>query len=82
MSEQTKAAMDAAIAAHVADETDGDTLSSYVLQTMTTSIELMGENQSGFIRFISDRQQWVTSLGLIDYARVQLHHAMLTVDDG
>jgi hypothetical protein len=81
VSDQTKAAMDAAIAAHVADETAGDIIAGYVMQVTTTSVELMDEEKSGFIRFCAEHQTWVTTLGLTDYMRVQQHRAMLDSED-
>lgn len=39
MSEQTKAHLEAAIAAHIADECDGDHATSWVVVTDTTSLD-------------------------------------------
>lgn len=81
MSEQTKADLDAAIAAHVADEAEGAIIASYVLQTDFTSIALMDEEATGFMRFTSEHQSLTATLGLITYARRQLDHFMTHDED-
>ena len=45
MSDVTKAALDAAIAAHVADEYDGDMVTAWVVVTETTTLGMLDEGE-------------------------------------
>ncbi|KUF07178.1 hypothetical protein [Leucobacter sp. G161] len=66
MSEQTKAALDAALEAHIADECDG-MLTAYILQAEYTSPHLMDDRSTGYFRAIGERQSFTTTLGLTRY---------------
>lgn len=69
MSEQTKAALDAAIEAHIADECEGGIVTGYVLQTQYTGMEFLEERMTGYLRMVHETQNFTTTLGLIHYMR-------------
>lgn len=77
MSAETKAALDAALEAHVTDEADvsGAICTGYVLQAQFTSHALVGEGLTGYMRFVQEGQNFTTSLGLSLYMNRQLEHA-------
>ena len=77
MSEQTKAALDAALAAHVADECDGGILTGYITQAQYTDMDLMEDGSTGYLRVQADNQIFTTSLGLTAYLHKQMEQAML-----
>ena len=86
MSKATKAALDEAVAAHVADESDeadGAILTGYVCQTQFTSMSLMDEELTGYQRIIQDGQNLTTTLGLMHYGQRMLDQYVITtlVDD-
>lgn len=64
--------MDAAIAAHVADECDGATLTGYVLQTQSTTLDMLSDGLTGYLRCVADGQGFTTSLGLARYVGLAL----------
>lgn len=68
MSEQTKQALEAAVAAHVAEETDGDLATAWVIIAETTSLEEMDDNRSSFYIDTRDLQSLYTSDGLLYHA--------------
>jgi hypothetical protein len=64
MSAATKAALDAAIEAHVADEMDGAMVSAYVLNTVSQRIESLDRNSSSYYAEFSDNQDHHVGIGL------------------
>jgi hypothetical protein len=72
MSADTKAALDAALAAHIADETEGNILTGYVCQTQFTSMELIDEQMTGYQRIIAEDQNLTTTIGLMHYGQRML----------
>ena len=72
MSAETKAALDTALAAHIADECKGALLTSYVCQTEFTSMELIDEEMTGYQRMIAEGQTLTTTLGLMHYGQRML----------
>lgn len=68
MSEQTKAALDAAIATHIADELDGDFATAWVILAETTTLEQMDDNRSSFYIDVRDTQSLYTTDGLLYHA--------------
>lgn len=74
MSEQTRAALDAA---HVADEYDGDMVTAWVIVTETTSIGMLDAGEGSMVIETRDLQSTYLTQGLL--------HAALNVngaDDG
>ncbi len=80
MSDATKAALDAAIAAHIADECDGGTLTGYVIQAQYQDISMMDENLTGYLRIVAEGQGFTTSLGLARHLAVRLDAAAIEDD--
>lgn len=81
MSAETFAAMEAAIAAHVADDLkdDGTTiLTGWVMQCTTSKAdpEFIDSGLTGFVRYVPDNQSMVTSLGIIDYTHHMIRVAL------
>lgn len=68
MSESTKAALDQAIAAHVADEYDGDMVTAWVIVTETTSIEMLDEGIGSMVIASKDMQSNYLTEGLLHAA--------------
>lgn len=81
MSEQTKAALDNAIAAHFADEQDGAILTGYVLQAKGQGFTDVDDDQVRLLRAVAEQQDYITTLGLIDWVRVVAHHNAFLNDD-
>jgi hypothetical protein len=77
MSAATKATLDEAIAAHFADEQDGALLTGYVLQAKGQGFTAEDDEQVRLMRSIADQQDYITTLGLIDWMRVVAHQAAL-----
>lgn len=77
MSVETKAVLDAAIAAHVADECDGEMVTGWVLQTCGTRADYVDESRTGYLRVVADGQVFTTSLGLATYLHAQMMNAAL-----
>lgn len=77
MSAETKQAFDEALAAHLTDETDGGTLTGYVMQAQYTSVELMDENASGYLRLTGERQPFTTTLGLTHFLAKQMDESVM-----
>ena len=73
MSAETKAALDKALAAHVADECDEGMLTSYLCQVEFTSMALLDDESTGYVRMVAEGQTLTTTLGLA-------HYAMRTLD--
>lgn len=79
MSDATKQALDAALAAHVADECEGGTLTGYVIQAQYQDIDMMADNLTGYLRIVANGQGFTTTLGLARHLMVRLDAA--AVDD-
>ena len=73
MSEQTKADLDAALAAHVADECDGALISGYVLKAAYFNGTTIEHGTTGYIREFAEGQAFHVGYGLasqlVDYYR-------------
>lgn len=67
MSVETKSALDAAIAAHVADECAGALVSGYVLQAAYFSTTTIDHGTTGYVREFAEDQAWHTGYGLANY---------------
>ena len=76
MSSETKTALDTAIAAHFADVCGGAIVHGYLLQIHGDSLEDMAANQWSALRETSDGQSFITTLGLIHYAKRSTEVAM------
>ena len=72
MSDLTKAKLDAALAEHVEDETKGGVVSGYFCQAQYTSLELLDEGMTGYLRLTPEGQNLTTTLGLAFYAHKQM----------
>ena len=72
MSDQTKAALDEAIATHFADEQDGAIVTGYVLQTQGEGFASEDSGRTRMSREVLPGQTLPLTLGLIDFARVRL----------
>lgn len=82
MSDETKAAMDEAIAAHFSDEWEGAIVTGYVLQLCgVTSDDIEAGDQTSYMREVHDGQPSHASLGLLNYSHSQLLHAMSEVEE-
>lgn len=68
MSEQTKANLEAAIAAHIADECDGDHATAWVVVTDTTSLDDIETGRSSLYICAPEMQSLYTSDGLLYHA--------------
>lgn len=68
MSDQTKAALDAAVAAHVADTGDGDLVTDWALIAATTSVENIGTGTTRYLLEGNDNQPVHVMTGLFRYA--------------
>ena len=73
MSEQTKAALDAALAAHIDDECEGALVSGYVLQAAYFNGDTIRHGTNGYMREFAEGQAFHVGYGLanqlIDYYR-------------
>lgn len=81
MSDQTKQAMDEAIAAHYADEMNDAIVSAYVLQVVGGSIEDYDHGQQSYFRCIQEGQAFLSTLGLAHYLHTNLTAAAASSDD-
>ena len=74
LSDATKAALDAALAAHIADECDGGIISGYVLQAAYFSTQTIEHGSTGYMREFAEDQPYHSGYGLamhlLDYYRV------------
>lgn len=75
MSKKTEAALEEAIAAHLADEMDGAYLTSYMLVAKGKTTEDMDRNTTKYLVVTPDGAEYDTALGLA-------HYAVLSVTDG
>ena len=81
VSEQTKTALDAALAAHVADECDGGLVTGYVCQAQFATVEMMDDETTGYLRIIADGQNLTTTIGLVHYAQRRLDACIVDDED-
>ncbi len=79
MSDVTKAALDAAITAHLADEVDGAIVTGYVGLVQYATADMMNDDLTGYQRLIAEGQGFTTSLGLARYLSLRFDAA--TVND-
>jgi hypothetical protein len=70
VSAETKAALDHAVAVHFADEQDGAILTGYVLQAKGQGFSAEDSNRTRMLRAIADGQDYITTLGLVDWMRI------------
>ena len=68
MSADTKAALDAAITAHVADEYDGDMVTAWVIVTETTTLDMLDEGEGAMVIEARDMQSSYLTTGLLHTA--------------
>lgn len=68
MSDTTKAALDAAIAAHVADEYEGDMVTAWVIVTETTTLGMLDEGEGSMVVEARDMQSNYLTQGLLHAA--------------
>lgn len=81
MSDDTKAALDAAITAHFADEWDGGFITAYVVQMAgLTSGDMDKGDQSSYLRETAESQASHVTVGLLDYSLTMYRHS-LTQDE-
>ncbi|SIN72722.1 hypothetical protein [Agromyces cerinus] len=76
MSLETKTALDAAIDAHFADETDGALVSGYILQLFGSSFDDLDQGQVSVLREVAEGQNFITSLGIADYISQTIRHTV------
>lgn len=72
----TKQDLDNAIAAHFAASCDGAIVNGYVLQIAGESVEDMDRDQWTALRETADNQSFITTFGLLSYAKRSLEVAM------
>lgn len=72
MSADTLAALDAAIAAHVADEYDGDMVTGWVVVTETTTIDMLDSGEGSMVIESRDMQSSYLTQGLL-YAALNVN---------
>lgn len=68
MSDKTKAALDAAIAAHVSETGDGAIVTDWALIAATTSVENIGTGTTRYLLEGNDNQPVHVMTGLFRYA--------------
>lgn len=68
MSEQTKADLEAAVAAHIADKTDGNILTDWALVIASSAMEDIGTGATVYLFESNDNQPAHVSFGLLQYA--------------
>ena len=68
MSEVTKAALDAALTAHVADEYEGDMVTAWVIVTETTSLDMLDAGEGSMVIETRDMQSNYLTTGLLHSA--------------
>ena len=68
MSAETKAALESAIAAHIADATDGNILTDWGMVTASTTMEDIGSGATVYRFDCNDGQPAHVSYGLMSYA--------------
>lgn len=76
MSAETKAALDAAIAAHVADVSDGAILTAYVLQTRAKGFTDEDDGDKVRVnRMVAEGQDFITTMGLAAFLDENMRYA-------
>lgn len=78
MSEQTKAALDAAIAAHVADDRPGHYVSGYLLQVVGNNLE---DRLSWYQQYFPESQPFHVTAGLATVADMAVSDYWQNDDD-
>lgn len=68
MSAETKAALDAALTAHIADQTEGDLVTDWALVAATSTLENIGTGRTGYYIESNDNQPVHVMAGLFRYA--------------
>jgi hypothetical protein len=82
VSDQTKADLDAAIAAHFADEQDGAIVTGYALQVQGTGFtDERDGDRVRMLRALAEGQNYITTLGLIDWMRVTAQAGIFDDDE-
>jgi hypothetical protein len=74
MSDETKAALDAALEAHILDEQDGGMLTDYALQARYVTMETLDASASGYFAEYSDHIPHHSALGLVKLHLLHLEH--------
>lgn len=76
MSTETKAALDAAIAAHVADEGEaaGSIVTGYALIVSHSTVDDFDDEITRYLAEYADRQPFHAALGLVHRHRIMLEH--------
>lgn len=69
MSAETKTALEAALAAHIADVTEGDIVTDWTLISATTSMEEIGTGKTSYWCEGNEGQPIHVTVGLLQYAR-------------
>jgi len=67
MSKQTKAALDTALAEHIASINDGAMLTGYIIQTSAMPLEAEDTNNTKYNSFGMDGQPFHVGLGLVHF---------------
>ncbi|MFN4000879.1 hypothetical protein [Microcella sp.] len=78
MSDKTKAALEAALSAHIADQTDGDIVTDWALVAATSSIESIGTGRTAYFIEANTNQPVHVMAGLFRYAS---EHVIWYTDD-
>lgn len=78
MSAETKAALDAALQAHIADETNGSIVTGYVLLASNQDIEKLDQEVTGYWREVYTHQAMHTTVGLAVLLADQLREDAIT----
>lgn len=78
MSDQTKAALEAALTAHIADQTDGDIVTDWALVAATSSLENIGSGRTAYFIEANTNQPVHVMAGLFRYAS---DHVIWDTDD-
>lgn len=69
MSDRTKADLEAALAAHITDVSDGDILTDWTLIAATTSMDDIGTGTTRYYCEGNDGQPVHVTIGLLQYGR-------------
>ncbi len=78
MSDETRAALEAALAAHVADRCDGAIVTDWALIAATSSLDDIGTGRTSYFVEANERQPIHVMTGLFRYAAV---HVLWDTDD-
>lgn len=80
VSAETKAALDTALAAHVADELDDAIIIAYVCQAAAMTGDDFDAEQTQYLRMVAEGQSAHVTLGILDYAHSRYRAAMIEDD--